>query len=192
VTAAGSLSVWDTSHSVPQMLSTATLGRMERPGPDVTLSPSGRFAVVQFASGVLYLVAISARGNAALNTVPNLGAGVPSLASFSPDEEDVGISYSDGRIVTIRTATGEQTSHQPLATAAAALWMGNLRLVGMTREGYVWIYDRASGAQCVTHIERESVLGASLSPDENTIAIAGESGHLHFYSIRSCRWAKSP
>jgi WD40 repeat protein len=191
-TAAGSLSVWDTSHAAPQMLSTAMLGRAERSAPDVTLSPSGRFAVVQFASGVLYLVAISARGKAALKTVPNCGAGVPWLASFSPDEEDVGISYSDGRIVTLRTATGEETSHQPLATAAAGLWMGNLRLVGLTREGYVWIYDRASGAQCVTHIERESVMGVSLSPNENTIAIAGESGRLHFYNILSCRWAKSP
>jgi WD40 repeat protein len=190
-TATGTLSVWDTSHATPQMLSTAMLSRTERSAPEVTLSRSGRFAVVHFASGVLYLVAISDRGKAALKPVPNIGTGAPWLASFSPDEGDVGISYSDGRIVTIRTATGEQTSHQPLATAASGLWMGSRRLVGLTSEGYVWIYDRASGAQCVTHIERESILGASLSPDENTIAIAGESGRLHFYSIPSCRWAKA-
>ena len=188
--AAGSLSIWDTSHAAPQMLSTAMLGRVERTAPDVTLSRSGRFAMAQFASGVLYLVAISARGEAAPKFVPNFGAGAPWLASFSPDEEEVGISYSDGRIVMIRTATGEQTSYQPFAMAAAGLWVGNLHLVGLTREGYVWIYDRASGAQCVTHIERESVLGASLSPNENTIVIAGESGHLHFYNILSCRWSK--
>jgi eukaryotic-like serine/threonine-protein kinase len=190
-TAAGSLSVWDTSHSEPQMLTTTMLNHVERSAPEVTLSRSGRFAVVQFASGVLYVVTISTRGRAALRTIPNLGAGVPWLASFSPDEANVAVSYSDGRIVTIRTATGEETSYHPLAKAAAGLWMGNLRLVGLTREGYVWIYDHASGAQCVTHIERESILGASLSPNENTIAIAGESGHLHFYNIESCRWANS-
>jgi eukaryotic-like serine/threonine-protein kinase len=189
-TPAGALSVWDTSHAAPQMMSTAMLGHAERLAPDVTLSPSGRLAVVQFASGVSYLVAISDRGDAALTAVPNLGAGAPWLASFSPDEHDVGIGYSDGRIVTIRTATGAQTSYQPFATAAAGLWLGSIHLVGLTREGYVWIYDRASGAQCVTHIERDSVRGASLSPDENTLAIAGESGHLHFYRIPSCRWAK--
>jgi WD40 repeat protein len=190
-TAAGSLSIWNTSHAAPQLLSTAMLGRTERSASDVTLSPSGRFAAVRLASGVLYLVVISDRGIAALKTVPNLGTGVPGLVAFSPDEEDVGISYSDGRIVTIHTATGEEISHQPLAMAATGLSMGNTHLVGLTREGYVWIYDRASGAQCVTHIERESVLGASLSPNENTIVIAGESGHLHFYNILSCRWVKS-
>jgi WD40 repeat protein len=188
-TAAGALSVWDTSHVVPRMLSVAMLGRGERAAPDVTLSPSGRFAIAKFASGVVYLVAISDRGNAVLSVVPNFGAGAPWLASFAPDEGDVGFSYSDGRIVTIRTASGEQTTHQPFTTAAAGLRMGNFRLIGVTREGYVWIYDRTSDAQCVTHIERESVWGASLSPDENTITIAGESGHLYFYSIPSCRWA---
>jgi WD40 repeat protein len=110
--------------------------------------------------------------------------------SFSPDEEAVAIGDSDGRIVTIRTATGEEIPHQPFTTAATRLWMGNLHLVGWTRDGNVWIYDRASSAQCVTHIERDAVRDASLSPDESTLAIAGESGHLHFYRIPSCRWVK--
>jgi WD40 repeat protein len=190
-TAGGALSFWDTSQAAPQVLSTEMLGRVEQSAPNVTLSRSGRFAVVQFASGVVYLLAFSAKVRATLNTIPSPSAGVPWLASFSPDETDVAISYSDGRIVTIHIATGEETSHHPFASAAAGLWMGSLRLVGLTREGYVWIYDRASGAQCVSHVERESIRGASLSPNENTIVAAGESGHLHFYDISSCRWAKS-
>lgn len=44
----------------------------------------GRFAVVQLASGALSLVTIADRGKVALNAVPNLGAGAPWLAVFSP------------------------------------------------------------------------------------------------------------
>src|SRR5262249_39540744 len=71
-TAAGLLSVWDTSTSVPRVLSTTTLAPAEAHAPDVTLSPSARFATVQLSSGTVYLVAISARGEVTWRTIDNM------------------------------------------------------------------------------------------------------------------------
>ena len=182
------VSIWDTSVMNPKVLSSRTLDHTETTSPNLVASRSARFVVAIFPSGVTFLLDNSESTNKRERIDADQVA--PILISFSPNEDQIALEYPDGRIVTTDLATREIANYAPFSTKSLVLQTGTYRMIAITREGNIWIYDRTSHAQCVGHIEEDSVRGASLDPSERFIGIAGESGNLYLYDMNLCHWAK--
>jgi WD40 repeat protein len=111
------------------------------------------------------------------------------LASFSPNEGHLAISFSDGRVVHVALATLSAYEHRPFARPAMDLVVSNNYVSAATSAGQAWSARTAVESQiCMAELSEGNVIDLDVSPDDATLVATSDSGRLHTLPRSQCEW----